>query len=235
MRALENEQTRRRMLGYTPRFESSLGLWVCADNVVASGSLVSQLADMSGYGRNFSQSSDAKKPTRIANARNGHAVIDFNGTSQYLTTGAVSFPAPMHLFFAVKLRPNNNANPHRLIDQTVAGSPTALIYTDATSIYLNDGNVAPTLTGLTPSTWMILDVVRNSTASKIAKNGGEQTVGNSGTNSMNGILLGAYANLGDYFGNFQLGELIVFSAEKTGTARSRVCAYLSSKWGIPLS
>lgn len=226
-------------LGYSGGFQydSTLALWVRGDDCTADSS--NAVSAMTGLvpGLTYSQSTTAAKPLRVLNALNGHAVLDFNGTSHYMTTGAVTISTPMHHFFVVKLRDNTDTGPHRLFDQTVTTAPTALIFPGYSSIYgnMNDARPWPTLSSLPASTWMILDYAVTATASKLARNGGTPAVGGAYSGTMNGILLGAHASLGAYFGCFQLAEHLMFSAEKTGTARAQVCANLAATYGLQLA
>lgn len=234
MRALENEQTRRRMLGYTPKYQPSLGLWVCADNCVESGSLVSQLNDLSGRGRHFSQASDTKKPARIANARNGHAAISFDGVNDALVTPVLTFAQPLHFFFALSWHLMTSGGGQFIVDGT---SHYGCVFHNANdpTIRTYFGAMGPTM-AFTSDTWMILDVVLNGASSKVAINGGAQTTGNGGTGSPGGITLGSLAaQSAGNFAQYLLGEFVATTTELTGAARLQMCAYLAAKWGIPLA
>lgn len=64
---------------------TGLGLWLSADTGVAlSGAYVTQWADLSGNGRNASQSAGSAQPTRVPNAINGLPVVRFDGASDFL-------------------------------------------------------------------------------------------------------------------------------------------------------
>lgn len=233
MRALENEQTRRRMLGYSPRYDANIGLWVCADNCVEFGGLVSQLNDMSGYGRHFTQSVDSYKPTLIRNARNGHAGIQADGVNDYLLLpAATGLVQPLHHFFALSWT-YVSSKIQNILDGTTNNGASIFQPAGAQKIGSCFGGTYPSPLTL-PSGYFILDVVENNASSKMAINGGTQSAGGSGTVNPGGLVL---------FGNSALGcncaatllEYTAFTAELTSTARLQELARLSTKWAIPLA
>jgi hypothetical protein len=154
-----------------------------------------------------------------------------------MTTGAISsLVQPLHYFFAVNLKPNNNSNPHRLMDGTGSTNlpQQAIIYTYATNIYLHAG-LSSSIIETSPNTWCILDCCFNATSSTLGKNGGSTITVSVGTHNPDGILLGAYYTLGDYFGNFDIAEFMIFNKSLSTSERFMVSSYLCSRYGISKS
>lgn len=80
---------------FDPKSITGLFVWLKADDgVTADGSnAVSAWTDQSGSGNNFTQTTAANKPTLTANAQNGKPSVVFDGTSDYMLTGSITFGA----------------------------------------------------------------------------------------------------------------------------------------------
>ena len=78
---------------FDPKSISGLFIWLKADaGVTADGSnAVSAWADQSGSGNNFAQSTSTAKPTLTANAQNNKPAIVFDGTSDHMISGSMTF------------------------------------------------------------------------------------------------------------------------------------------------
>ncbi len=92
-----------------PDYFSSLALWVRADSNVSilTSTLVQQWDDMSGNGRNLTQSSTGAMPQLAVNALNGHNAITFTGVSHNFAFEAV--PDVRTVVWVLKEDPNYGA------------------------------------------------------------------------------------------------------------------------------
>lgn len=220
--------------GYRPTFVSSLGLWICGDNVVAdSSNRISQATDLGPFARHFTQSTDGYKPLRVLNARNGHAAIVSDGVDDYLRLAAsAGLVQPMHYFFALSWT-YVSTKTQNLLDGTTTNGASIFQPAAAQKIGSCFGGTYPTPLTL-PSGYFILDVVENNASSKMAINGGTQSTGGSGTNNPGGLILFANGAYGAPCAASLL-EFTAFTAELTGAARLQELARLSTKWAIPLA
>lgn len=92
-----------------PDYFSSLALWVRADSNVSilTSTLVQQWGDMSGNGRNLTQSSTGAMPQLAVNALNGHNAINFTGVSHNFAFDQV--PDVRTVVWVLKEDPNYGA------------------------------------------------------------------------------------------------------------------------------
>jgi hypothetical protein len=85
-----------------PFTTTGLALWLKADaGVVTNGSAVTQWNDQTSSGNNAGQGNANDQPTLVPNALNGHAVVRFNGSSDYLVTNSVVTTASQFTIFVV--------------------------------------------------------------------------------------------------------------------------------------
>jgi len=81
---------------------SGLALWLKADTgMVTNGSAVTQWKDQTVNGNTASQGNASDQPTLVSNALNGHAVVRFNGSSDYLATNSVVTTSSPFTIFVV--------------------------------------------------------------------------------------------------------------------------------------
>lgn len=153
-------------------------------------------------------------------------VLRFTGTTrtENLVTAAMGLMQINHLFVCVKPL-ISDANIRCVVDGN--SSSTGLIYYNGGNIYLYAGAI---LTGPASTGSMeIIDSVISGTTSKIAVNGGAQTVGNAGSTNMFAISVGSTVTGGPYPLYGDIYGIVAYSRELTEPERQKVISYFKRK------
>ncbi|NOS94700.1 MAG: hypothetical protein HOP30_22545, partial [Cyclobacteriaceae bacterium] len=215
---------------------SNLRTWVKGDVGVTGTTNVSVWADQSGLGNNFSQGTFANQPALVTNDINGHATINFSGSTSVMTPG-VAVANLNTTVFTVAL-PNVNSNWRTMFRGTTNDHPI-IIQSGGTTLgyYDNDNGL------LQPSgfTWL---------QNEIALVGLEMRAGdvNFRKNGVQGSSITTVNLAGlslNFFGNYQgnnqqfgrIAETIIYNSAGalTTTEKEKIESYLAIKYGLTLA
>jgi hypothetical protein len=228
----------------TPIPTTNLNLWLIGDNgVTQSGGVVSAWADQSGNGLNASQGTSTYRPTYVTSSMNGHAIVRFNGSNNYLNvaSGFANFTSGVSIFVVAK--PSYANWWDRFIDFGT-GSPTNnLVFarngnsnTLSYETYNGSWSDLDATNAIPVNTAYVLEVVQSSSGStSIYKNGtslsmGTVTLPTNVTRTQNYIAKSDGGSDGYYEGD--IAEIIIYNSALSTTNRQTVETYLRTKYGL---
>ena len=232
----------------TPDEIAGLTLWLRADDLVdalGDGGRVTEWQDQSGNGNDFVQPSGTDRPTLRTGIFNGHAAVEFDGSDDVLTGGAISTlitASDGTIFMVLKLL-SFPGGVRTALGVLQATQRVRMAFTTSGTVFSalnNDGtNDATTIAGLTLGDDLITmwqhgggtlyasvndtrDASRSSTASGDTSNvGGTMLIGADG----DGNSLGAWLHC-------QIAEVITYNVSLSEADRKDVESYLSEKYDI---
>lgn len=192
--------------------------------ITVTGLGVSQWSDQSGNGRHLLQGTDADRPS----LQSDNSILA-DGTSEALSTSSFTLNQPMTWYVLAK-QVTSKANGGLIGD---SASNNAFIY--QTNV---GGTIAQALptggvnanAGLALNTWGVIAAVANGASSSLAVNTNAPVTGNPGANGFtNGFSVFKF-NI--FFGNWQVKEVILYSAAHDATTQAQVIRYLQAVGGI---
>jgi hypothetical protein len=224
-------------VGFSPSSISGLMLWLDASAAgsITIGTGVSQWNDLSGNGRNATQSTGSKQPAYGSTAFNGLPGLTFTGSS----LGTPTFAQPTSLSLYLALIPVSWPTYSKLIYtsystdmdlSTDGGSPPNL------SVNMNSQfsiGSSPTPTTGTPH---IVKYLYSSSTEIGVLSVDSSSVSRSALNPPEGSNLPFFIgsdNIASENCNVVLGELLLFNSALITGNDSAVTNYLRSKWGTP--
>jgi hypothetical protein len=228
-------------------------LWLDASDtatITASGGAVSQWADKSAFGRNFTQGTGANQPTTGTRTINGKNVIDFDGTNDTL-----SCPSSTSFFNYLHNSTGGTTFYVGFIDATVSNimwqngggsSATVGIYQDFSNgsnfSGISNGNSglasATSIGDITLSTGVAASVTQkwdgnNATAANrllFSKNGAAFVGSNIKTQATSGANANSNFTLGSWDG--VMAEIIFYEGILSSGDIALNQSYLAAKWGL---
>jgi hypothetical protein len=237
---LSNQRSIYKRFRYT---QIGLQTWISADaisTITANASnLVSQWKDRTINSRHFVQSTDANKPTFIASAINSLPAIRFNGTTSFLNFSDTTLSWLNNSSFTIFYVASKTAGASNqyVIGGTATGTRNNLsagyVSTNTYRFGMEGDNlstVVPVVTSGRPELYaMTYSIADNSRV--IRRNGTVVGLGASGgsLNSMTAQTLGRYLST---FGQFDLGELLIYNRVLSAYEITQVERDLLSKWSI---
>ena len=219
---------------FDPRNIANLWLWLDAEQVPgADTDVITTWSDVSGNGRDFTQSTGANRPTLRTGVQNGRRVIRFDGTDYYISVDIQSLSHPSTAFF-VGIR--NGATTSFNVVFTQNPEVLAFGYSSvADDFYYYDGSAVDAFDGDDGA--FHIHAYSFNGSSSFTRFDGAANVGSTlaETDAVDdtfaiGATTGGAADL-----NGDLAEVIVYEALLTAGQIALVEAYLSTKWGITLS
>lgn len=215
-------------LGFDPLSLSPKAWWDASDaaTITLSGANVTAWADKSGNGYTLTPGTS---PTYATAAQNGLNVVEFNGTNQYLTSGA-SLTGNDRTCFAVLKRVSGTGY------QGIVQSSSYGMIVNITNSALRHWAAASALNNTTPMTsWtQVTTKLKNSvtrTHDTWANGGDHQSSSGFYAAETGETLLVGGVNFGG--GPLQVAEIIWYWSLLSDTDRQAVEAYLKAKWGTP--
>lgn len=212
------------------------GAYVTAvvDSITYDPQHVSQLSDLSGWGRHLMQTTGSKQPVYSeTGGPGGKPSIVFNGTSHTMKTSAFTWNRP-NLFLGVLkwisagisgyIFDGNVGNAHVLL---VNGSNNMGLYQGS---YLYFGNPA----GVPASgTTYVYETLANGDNSRVALNGGTRKEGSAGTLSQaGGFTLGSASAGSSLWTNIVVSEIVLMNRDFVGSERAQTIGLLNANWGV---
>jgi hypothetical protein len=193
-----------------------------------------------GSAADLLQATSGSRPAITANALNAKPVLTFDGTADFLRTGAITLNQPFQYYMVFRFDSAYTSGAPRVID---AGNPAVArsgeVYrNDANTIWLfsGSGHVGPTVGSSLIQSYNIWNFSFDGTSSYVRYKAGDfqSTASTSGTNNASRLTVGADLNTtASSFSNISVAEIVVFNTALSIADRARVEAYLATKWGIP--
>jgi hypothetical protein len=196
--------------------------------VTQSGGAVSGWADRSGHSNDATQTTPGNRPTYVANAQNGRAVVRFaGGGAQWLTLPALT---PRAILVAGKKQALGNSN---VIIGASGASDSYLAFGTSSGLgnaIAQNGSGAALAPSGSEVSWQVLGGVDDGSAITAYRNGSAGTPASTGgaTWSVDGIAVNPTAGFrlaGD------LGEVVLFDRVPSTADRQLMEGYLAWRWG----
>lgn len=207
-----------------------------SDSITTSGSDVTELADLSGYGSDFTNGSGSGEPSLVSNGINDNPVVYFDDSNNdYLSvTLSSNIHHPITIYAVMQaqsLRGNtnqifmtNNATNSRVIEYR--GNTNGAYSTNYGGNFATGGN------------WdtnpVIFTSIADGSNSEVRANGTTKGTGNVGSNSLGSINLGAGNSYPGNDMDTYLGELRIYENNHSLKTVNEVETQLSEKWGISI-
>ena len=216
---------------------TDLALWLDADDastITLNGSTVSQWDDKSGNSRNATQATAASQPTYSATGLNGKPVLQFDGTSDFLSAGAVSLQNTGLNVFVVGNYTDNNyliGKYDSLSNQRewLLSAGQSLVQENLNAFNVNTNAVGTAVSG----TNIVEGIFTNGTQAQLWANGALLATAPQAVTSIEAgtapLLIGKYQLI---FSNSDVSEVVVSSSPITTIDRQRMEGYLAWKWGL---
>lgn len=231
----------RRRKAFTPKSIAGLQLWLDASTISGSdGDAVGTWSDLSGNGRNATQSTALAKPVLKTNIVNGRAVVRFDGVDDFVS-GAVAITGSTYTLFAVALVKNAASSYGRIVSLAVASTATADWNTTPYSVLQRfPGNLMMGYRSSSGLSRAALSYDTNTlwtsqfTGSQhvLYKNGAAQTAySSSGSFSVTTFRLAVDSQLGQWL-SCDLAEIALYSGSLSSTDRGKVEEYLRAKYAL---
>jgi hypothetical protein len=189
---------------------------------------VKKWRDRSGKGHHLAQSDPTKQPLFIESVVNGLPCVRFDGSNDYLVSGAWAYNQAKCI--SIVLRRYNNA--FKYIYSSIDAAGMALFQADGASedrvsMYAGTGSGDPN-GAIDNSVWYLVTAEYNTTSSKIYENGTQVgSTGNPGSQNGNGLLLGS-RYLVDLPAQVDVAAVIIYATAE----RSNVETYLLDEYGL---
>jgi hypothetical protein len=206
-----------------------LQFWVRSDlGVTKDGSdLVSDWADLSGNGRNATESTN--KPLWVTSLISGCPAIRFDGTNDKLLTGSFTVNQPLTVFVVSKNVTNTNAD--RVWASSTSTANPSLLQRAGPNLTLQSNNLDGATVVSDTTNFHLYKCVFNGTSSVIAKdNGSDQTNAGNLSGSITRMEIGAW-NAGN-FGNVEIAEMAVYDSTISGTNLTNLLVYFRDRYAL---
>ena len=221
-----------------PTISNEHSRWRADQGVTTSGGSVSAWNDISLVGdgdNNWAQGTGANQPTHsTTGGPAGDGSITFDGSNDDLlvASGMASFAQPLHFFLLVKQLSYTASdfllNGTNAADYAIrCNGPTDSVAQDATGGSYSNHVV------MTSGTWFLLDSFFSGASSYQRLNNGTKESGeNPGTGAAQTRMRLCAEGDGGNEGNFEIAELVFFTAEVTGADLTALMAYFSDRYGL---
>lgn len=211
--------------------------------VTTSGQSVYRWADLSGNARHANQATSASRPTWTAPAsgQNGLGFLTFNGSSSYLSV-SIPFSTPYTVLIAIKQKRNTQVD--RILNATDLSTSTTRLWLGSYQgnyggqVSVNNGSWSGGSLTYSPTTsiynaWRRLYQANNGTSTGLVPyvSGTALTGVQGAMTAFTTLMIGA--GPASQYGQFDLGELIVYPSVLNSTDLTTVGDYLKNKWNTP--
>jgi len=204
-------------------------LWLDASDtstITESGGAVSQWDDKSGNGNDVTQGTAANQPTSGTRTLNGLNVLDFDGTTDFLTVSGFTASQPITLFAVVE---KDTDTSRRIFTGGILG--WILVNQQPTSYAGN--YLYGTIGTAVDNTPHIMRHTFNGVSSSIHVDGTQTgPTGNAGTTGITSPFTLSTSSTQQWDGI--IAEIIVIDGTLTADQITATESYLASKWGITL-
>lgn len=225
---LVQQPTRR---AFSPSQLSLLKVWIRADDVAgADGAAVSAWADQSGNGNNFAQGTGANQPLIKHSILNGHKVVRFDGSNDFMKTAAfgAALSQPTTIFTVGKAV--GTAVAQTFHDGIAVGNRHLLQKTTTPQWLSNAGSSISG--GTADDSFHVFSSVYDGANSAVYRDGTLVASGNAGAHTLTGVIIGARYDETAQRLNGDIAELIVVNRLMTNQERKQVSRYLGQKYAL---
>ncbi|MEQ9405563.1 MAG: T9SS type A sorting domain-containing protein [Cyclobacteriaceae bacterium] len=219
---------------------ANLTLWLDADRAITtSGSNVTNWGDQSDSGIDAVQATASDQPLYKTDAINSHAVIELDGTDDYLDLGDVLDYVPgtdAFSFFTVFNTLDNGTILSRANNGTAANRQYQFITTGGVYSQIIGGTQSTGATSVVDDSWTIASTLIN-TANLDTYLDGTLEINNGGVGTASettNVLIGARTGGNGYIYGGDIAEIIMFDVELSAAQRRDVETYLALKYGLTL-
>lgn len=206
-----------------------LKMWLTADSVEIISGKIATWYDLSGNNFNPTQSNATNRPIKVNSSQLGKPVIRFDGTNWLKFQFPSIIPQPITIFIVYNIT-SYVGQPQIVFSNYM----TSDFYLDCfnSNLYVSAGTQLqyPKVAPFDP---ILNTLYFNGSSSSNYENGNIKITGNTGSNSMNGITIGAYQDntyplIGD------IAEIILYDTVLTNSNRVAVENYLMNKYAPPV-
>lgn len=216
------------LIGITPPFSLANTIFYSEAQFLTynNGANVKKWRERSGNGRHLAQSDPTKQPLFITGAIDGHPCVRFDGSNDYLISGAWSYNQP----FCISLVLKRYNNTFKYIYSSIDNFGAAMFQADGASndlvtMYAGSGSGDPS-GAIDSGVWYLVTAEYNTTSSKIYENGTQVgSTGNPGSQNGNGFLLGNRYDL-SLPSQIDVAAVVIYLT----TERSNVETYLLAEY-----
>jgi len=191
-------------------------------------------ADLSGSGRNLTQSDNNNRPAYRPGVLNGKAVIDFDGSNDSLLA-SFTLAQPITYFLVYRFDATITSGNPRVFDGATGNTMSFFGGTSSTLMGLFAGSSSDPIISMAERTqFSITEIQANGASTAIKLNGSNvifATTNNIGASAPNGLRLGAFSQSAA-FGDVSFAEVLIYSSLIAESNAKRVRSYLGRKYGI---
>ena len=218
---------------------SDLALWLDAadsSTITLNGSTVSQWSDKSNNARHATQGTAANQPTYTANGLNGKPVLTFDGSSHFLSIGALTGSRIVSVLAVAAT--NNTSQDGYVLDESGSastGGGLSIRFTSTGAVRFW-GQVAvggADATGVVQGAASIIGGVESATAQNSYLNGvasNTATPSGGSRSALNGRI--GHSQLLGGFLNGNIAEIILANSALSTENRQRLEGYYAWKWAL---
>lgn len=182
--------------------------------------------DTSGFARNSSQATAAKKPQYIATGQNGKPIVRFDGVDDLLSGnhGAIALP---YTLIVVGMSTTATGQ-HRIMDNDA----NVLIgpYDGLWRLYSNGFVDGP---AITTSQWMVAVAIATAADKRLRVNRTPFSAAVAGAALQAGFHIGARGGLNTEFHAGDVAEVLLYNSALSDAQVADLEAHLKDKWGLP--
>jgi hypothetical protein len=216
--------------GFSPKSISNLGLWLDASaptSITLGTSGVSQWNDLSGNGRNFTQSTASQQPSYTQNAVNGKPAVTFTASASQTMTNSTNFGTPVTVIYMSRQTGGTNG---RVLSGLSNNWLLGYHLTRRQQAFFNGWIIGNGTGPASTTNWYIYTGHTDGSTSSVYENGTLLASNSGGVAGPNGLALIGHLGTSE-FSDAQIAEVIVYNKVLSTTERQRVEAYLAQKWG----
>lgn len=204
-------------------------LW-CKSSDVAIATGVSSWHDLSGYNRHIVNATGGTQPAYTASnaSFNNKPSIDFDGVDNFLAV-SFSWAQPLHIFLVAKFNDAFSAGTNILYCSNTADAIRLQRTGGVTVNMVSGATLSLVADQLTPH---VYSSYFNGPVSSTSVDGDAATVGNAGTASGNGIILGAFTGGAFAFANCSMVELVAYSRHLLPDEEASLVDRLATEYGV---
>ena len=215
-----------------PNEVSKLAVWLRADAIqgLADGDPVGTWPDSSGLARDATQSTAAQKPTYRASraAFSGKPVLEFDTVDDCIASAFGATLSQPNTFFVVAKVGATGAQ-RFMIDGDGVGGRHAIFQESVTRWQYYAGSLVDD--GASDTSVHIFQATFNGASSVLRVDGASGTTGNTGADSIIGVILGAQQVGTSNFGG-DIAEVMVYNAALSLDQINGLGLYLAAKYGV---
>jgi hypothetical protein len=214
--------------GFSPAKISNLVGWWPAYGItgLSDDDVIGTFPDQSGNGNDLTQATAGKKPLYKVNVKNGYPTVRFDGADDYLQGAfGATIAQPVTYFIALRII---TAASNKYIMAGDDATNRVDMYSDSStncwSVYAGGGVVSLTVVD---TNWHYVIAIFNGASSSIRLDGSAIRSGNVGTNSLDGLTLGAYSTGANNM-NLDMIDSGVYSKVVSGAELTALESYLAA-------